>query len=227
MGKKNKSNKSEKSDKKQKKSKSSSSNNVEQVENVVEQVDEHVEITDAVDEVEVSDSNVTSQDETVSMDTPEKEIASFQILATDFAEDYKTFLTLAKKLNQDFKILVKTHNREIRTSRKFRRTRNTDKNKDPSGFNKPTLVPAKVAKLFNLEEDTMLARTVVTKMIYDYIKENKLQKEEDKRQINPDENLIDLFELKPEDELSFKSFQTHMKKLYPLKTQIASESTTV
>ena len=74
-------------------------------------------------------------------------------------------------------------------------------------------------ELFNIDKDTMLARTVVTKMIYDYIKEHKLQVEEDKRKINPDEALTDLFDLKEGDELSFKSFQTHMKKLYPSKAK--------
>ena len=60
-----------------------------------------------------------------------------------------------------------------------------------------------------------MARTVVTKMIYQYIRDKGLQNPENKRQINPDSKIRKLFQLSKEDTLSFENFQTHMKKLYP------------
>ena len=218
-------NKSSKS--KSKSSKSSSKSKKEEQPIKLEEV-EVVEVAEVVEqtvEETVSTEQVadTSSDIVSSEPNKEEEEPTFVALSAEFQAQYTQFIKLGKQLNNDFKTLVKVHNREIRSTKKFRKKRNTDKSKDPSGFNKPTLVPTKVAELFNIDKDTMLARTVVTKMIYDYIKEHKLQVEEDKRKINPDEALTDLFELKEDDELSFKSFQTHMKKLYPSK---ASKPTT-
>ena len=51
-------------------------------------------------------------------------------------------------------------------------------------------------------------------MVYDYVKENKLQDPEDKRRIFPDDSLKELFHLNDGDELHFNNFQTYMKRLY-------------
>ena len=96
-----------------------------------------------------------------------------------------------------------------------RSSRSSTEKKDPSGFNKPQAVPVEFHEQpWGCSADQELPRTVLTKMIYDYIKENSLQAEEDKRVINPDSTLRKLFHLKKDDTLEFKNFQTYMARLY-------------
>merc|ERR1711998_630007 len=64
------------------------------------------------------------------------------------------------------------------------------------------------------EQDQELPRTMLTKMVYDYVKEKGLQDPEDKRKIHPDAEIKKLFHLKEGDELHFNNFQTYMKRLY-------------
>jgi len=55
---------------------------------------------------------------------------------------------------------------------------------------------------------------MLTKMVYDYVKENTLQDPKDKRRIFPDQTIKKLFHLNDGDELHFNNFQTYMKRLY-------------
>ena len=66
--------------------------------------------------------------------------------------------------------------------------------------------------------DQEAPRTVLTKMVYDWIKENGLQTEEDRRVISTSGEagkvLRKLFHLKLDEKLEFKNFQTYMARLY-------------
>lgn len=137
-------------------------------------------------------------------------------LIEEVDEVSKTVVNGQRRLNQLYKELERAHKREVRTAKKSRRsTRNSTEKKDPSGFNKPQAVPVEFHEQpWGCSADQELPRTVLTKMIYDYIKENSLQAEEDKRVINPDATLRKLFHLRKEDTLEFKNFQTYMARLY-------------
>jgi len=137
-------------------------------------------------------------------------------LMAEVDEVSKAVLTGQRRLNQLYKELEKAHKREIRAARKSRKSsRSNGEKKDPSGFNKPQLVPIEFYEQpWGCTADQELPRTVLTKMVYDYIKENTLQAEHDKRVINPDTTLRKLFHLKVTDTLEFKNFQTYMARLY-------------
>jgi chromatin remodeling complex protein RSC6 len=81
----------------------------------------------------------------------------------------------------------------------------------PSGFAKPTLLSKELCAFLNVPEDTMLPRTQVTRKITDYVKENKLYNETDKRTIVADDVLIKLLNLSSTDTLTYFNLQTHMK----------------
>ena len=181
------------------------------VEKVIDESD------DEVASVEDVNTQVTEEvvEETVVTTSEEKVHESFDVIHARLSANIVACLKLQKQINQDQKLLIKQHNREIKLSRKNRRNKNSARRNVKSGFNKPTPVPEPVAKLFDIEEGTLLARTVVTKMIYQYIRDKGLQNPENKRQINPDSKIRKLFQLSKEDTLSFENFQTHMKKLYP------------
>ena len=187
-------------------------------------------VSDNEDHSSDIDHNSDSENEHTMAETMNEEIATEknEVIQDVVDEDTweKVFLRisetqsqiskLSKTLLRDQKLLLKLHNKEIKDTRKNRRNKNASARKDiKSGFNKPTPVPDAVAALFDIEEGTLLARTVVTKMIYKYIKDNDLQNPDDKRQIKPDKKLKKLFKLQKGDKIMFENFQTHMKKLYP------------
>merc|ERR1711991_362468 len=148
-------------------------------------------------------------------ETSVKQVETFEEVSKRFSENISDVKRLISTLYKDYQVLEKLHRREVKDARKNRRNKGSAKRDVKSGFNKPTPVPEAVAKLFDIEEGTLLARTVVTKMIYQYIKDKGLQNPENKRQINPDKKIKQLFHLQKGDTLSFENFQTHMKKLYP------------
>ena len=143
-------------------------------------------------------------------------IQSFSEILIEIDDHYKAMthlLSLVKKLTRD---LEKSHKRTVKTARKSRKkTSSSNDKKEPSGFQKPQPVPVEFYdQPWGCTADQELPRTVLTKMVYDYIKENKLQEEEDKRVIKPDETLRTLFHINEGDRLEFKNFQTYMAKLY-------------
>ena len=58
--------------------------------------------------------------------------------------------------------------------------------KQPSAFMKPVAISDTLAKIVGKGP---MARTEVTKKLWDYIKKHKLQDTKNKRMINPDQNL--------------------------------------
>ena len=69
-----------------------------------------------------------------------------------------------------------------------------------SGFNKTVKISEELAKFCNITTEQQVNRVDITRMICSYIKENKLQFEQDKRQIVPDEKLRKLLALTENDE---------------------------
>jgi chromatin remodeling complex protein RSC6 len=204
------------------KSKNNSKKQSKPVETVEVVSEDEVEEVVSEDEVEVVIDNTTND---MSGDTTETNTVvdetsadeeSFEDVLNRIAERNTEILKLQKANIRDTKTISKVHNKSIRYAKKNRRNKNSSNRKlVKSGFNKPTPVPEEIAKLFDIEEGTLLARTVVTKMVYQYIRDNELQNPENKREIRPDHKIRKLFQLTKSDKLSFENFQTHMKKLYP------------
>lgn len=113
------------------------------------------------------------------------------------------------------KVLERKYKRDVKHAKKNRRSKTDRKNKEPSGFNKPSKVPVEFyEKPWNCEEGEELPRTVLTKKVYDYIKEHDLKNQDDKRIINTDRTIRKLFHLTKDEVLQFKNFQTYMARLY-------------
>ena len=86
---------------------------------------------------------------------------------------------------------------------------------EPTGFNKRLHVPIEFCiQPWNCDESVKLARTVLTRMVYDYIKKYDLQDEANKRIIHPDSVIKNTFHLKEGDTLNFMNLQSYMAKLY-------------
>jgi len=141
---------------------------------------------------------------------------SYDVLYNALTEQISELYTNIKTIKNNLRNLEKSHKKELKMSKKYRKSKRlNNENKKPSGFNKPKPVPIEIINLLGLEKGAELPRTKITKLIYGYIKDHKLQSPEDKRTIVPDAKLKKLFSLKKDDQVTFYNIQTHIKKLYP------------
>lgn len=129
-----------------------------------------------------------------------------------FVETIQTLTTSLNKLKTEFKLLEKRVLREARSMDKVNAKRNKNKgSRAPSGFVKPASISADLAKFLGVPEDTKMARTDVTKMITSYVKEHKLQDNENGRKIVPDAKLKALLNIKSGEEVTYFNLQKYMK----------------
>ena len=143
-------------------------------------------------------------------------------LLKNFQEQIRTIRNLKKDLD-------KVHGKELKNVKKKKKSDGSNKtNKEPSGFNKPALVPDEFCEQpWGCDKGQLIPRTQLTKMVYDYIKDNNLQDPADRRIIHPDSNVKNLFHLPDGQDLEFKTFQTYMAKLYKKSKESASTETPV
>ena len=140
------------------------------------------------------------------------------------SEEFDDLLQELKVLKQSIIDMTskvsKLQKRVAKESRKGKKPhRNTSGNKN-NGFSKPVEITVELCQFLGLEKDTKIARTDVTKGITKYIKEHKLQGEEDKRVINVDAALKKLLsggekKLCADVPLTYFNLQTYLKRHYP------------
>jgi upstream activation factor subunit UAF30 len=95
--------------------------------------------------------------------------------------------------------------------------------KKPSGFAKPSKLSEDLTTFLGVAKDTELARTEVTKMINKYVKENSLQKEDNKRVLILDEKLKTIITREGDEDVTFFNLQKYMSKHF-IKEQKATET---
>jgi upstream activation factor subunit UAF30 len=108
-----------------------------------------------------------------------------------------------KNVKKKYKIMEKeTIKNKIKVSRK------------PSGFAKPTKVTSELCEFMNRTEGSEIARTDVTKALISYIEENKLQNNENKKIILPDNKLKILLGIEEQEDiiLTYFNIQKYMNK---------------
>ena len=166
--------------------------------------------------VESEDVQVEVHDEEQTEHVEEVVELTYSQLRASIVELERERAKIDREIRAKYKVLDKTHNREVKMARKNRRNTNPNREKkEPSGFNKPGPIPIEFThEPWNCDPNEEQPRTVLTKKVYEYIKNHNLQDEEDKRVIHPDKTLKKLFHLQPDDVLEFRTFQTHMAKLY-------------
>lgn len=138
-----------------------------------------------------------------------------EILA-DIDEKNQELVLAQRVVKHLYKELERSHKIEVKeASKRKKSSKNSSEKRDPSGFNAKQPVPVEFCEQpWGCTADQELPRTMLTKMVYDYVKENCLQDPKDKRRIFPDQTIKKLFYLNDGDELHFNNFQTYMKRLY-------------
>ena len=130
---------------------------------------------------------------------------------SEFGAKLTQLMAIYTAIRQDFKHLSKVVEREMKAAQKASaKKRRSSGNRQPSGFIKPTLITDELANFLGKASGTEMARTEVSKEINQYIRENKLQDENNGRIIKPDAKLKKLLKLKDSDELTYFNLQRFM-----------------
>ena len=122
-----------------------------------------------------------------------------------------------KMLTTQVKLLqrrVAKEQKELEKMTKGRRKKVLDPNKPkraPSGFAKPTYLSKELSIFLGVSEDTLLARTEVTKKITGYVKEHDLQNPANKKEIVTDQKLGNLLNVPDSETLTYFNLQRYMK----------------
>lgn len=119
---------------------------------------------------------------------------------------------LVKETVAELKGIKKEYERLKKAVDKSERKR-ANARSNPNGFAKPVPISDELCVFLSLPLNSELSRTDITRQINAYIKANKLNKEENKRFIIPDEKLRKLFQLAPGEEISYFSIQKHIAKV--------------
>lgn len=121
-----------------------------------------------------------------------------------------TFKTQITILQNQIKQLEKQMNKELTTLEK--KTVKVKKTRKPSGFAKSSKISDELCQFMSVPTGSEMARTEVTKYIVDYIKTKNLQKEENKKYINPDNNLKNLLGVSDDDNVTYFNIQKYMNR---------------
>lgn len=131
-------------------------------------------------------------------------------------EVYKNELKVKKTSEQNvslLKFLTTLKNDTFKALKlKTRNVSTTDKNN--SGFMKPVSVSDELRSFIDINNDDPITRVLITQKLCQYIKENNLQKPEDKREIIPDEKMKKLFDIQPNEseKLTYYSMQRRVQR---------------
>jgi len=102
-----------------------------------------------------------------------------------------------KTLRSQVVAALKQHKQDLaalqKTVDKAQKRRSANPKRKPSGFAVPTFLSKELSSFLNIAEGTMMPRPQVTRMIYTYVRDHKLQDEKDKRLINVNQELSGLF----------------------------------
>ena len=107
---------------------------------------------------------------------------------------------------------IQKHAKKAMKSKK-KNKRNVRKNTANSGFLKPVKLSPELFKFTGWDDDKLYTRVDVTKYICAYIKDNDLQKPEDRRIINPDKKLLKILKYDPkrDGDLTYFKIQSFIK----------------
>lgn len=137
-------------------------------------------------------------------------MSKLNALMVDFSARLHQNQMQSNSIRNDFKVLEKQLQKELKTLAKSGRRNKKTTTRSPSGFVKPTLISDDLAAFLNKEKGIQMARTDVTREINAYIREHNLQDKQNGRRIIADQKLTRLLNLQTNDELTYFNLQKYM-----------------
>ena len=123
-----------------------------------------------------------------------------------------TFRQSITALQTQIRGLEKSVRKEMKSLQKEAAKNRNKGNRRPSGFAKPSKVSAELCTFMKKDAGTEIARTEVTQYLIQYIKDNGLQFEGNKKIIVPDATLKKLLSVKEGEEVTYFNLQRLMNK---------------
>tara|TARA_B110000967_G_C18637801_1_gene436908 strand:+ start:70 stop:678 length:609 start_codon:yes stop_codon:yes gene_type:complete len=140
-----------------------------------------------------------------------------------------TFRHSITALQSQIRGLEKSVRKEIKSLQKEAAKNRNKGNRRPSGFAKPSKVSSELCSFMNKDPGTEIARTEVTQFLIQYIKDNQLQFEANKKIIIPDKTLKKLLNVKDGDEVTYFNLQRlmniHFIKAIPTTNTVSASQT--
>jgi hypothetical protein len=127
----------------------------------------------------------------------------------DFNKNFQEWTNFGNALKNNVKTIAKISSRVSKNADKSSKRKKNAKSR-PSGFEKPTLISDELAVFFGRDIGTLMARTDVSKQIHEYVVQQKLQNEKNRRIIHPDAKLKKLLNVN-NDELTYFNLQKYLK----------------
>ena len=109
---------------------------------------------------------------------------------------------------------MKKQEKELRKLKKEMIPESERKVRTPSGFAKPTYLSPGLCEFLGIPTNEELARTEVTKRVLQYVKDNKLQNETERRVINMDDKLHKLLNPEENEKVTYFTIQKLLKVHY-------------
>lgn len=151
-------------------------------------------------------------DTTVENSTPPNVNEEIHAQFMEVVQTLSTFKTTISTLSTQIKNLERNVKKNIKRLEKEGKKNKNKGNRKASGFAVPTKISKDLCKFMGVKEGTQLARTEVTKYIIQYIKDNKLPDETNKKIIKPNNKLKSLLKLEKNDEVTYFNLQKYMNK---------------
>ena len=115
-------------------------------------------------------------------------------------------------LQNQIRGLEKGVKREVKNLKKEATRTKPKGNRKPSGFAKPTKISDELCEFMKKNIGAKVARTEVTQYLIEYIKQNNLQKSDNRKIIEPNSELKTLLGVQDKDEVTYFNLQRHMNK---------------
>lgn len=153
-------------------------------------------------EAEAASTEVASSEKMSSARKLAEELASLKkLMAERSSLDSKFKATIASINKASDKLIKEEAKRSIRK-------KNTQTSK--GGFNSPVYISDALADFMSVARGTVVTRNVVNKFLHDYVTNNNLRKEGDKRLWVYDQALFTLLGKSAADEIGYFNLQTHL-----------------
>ncbi len=123
-----------------------------------------------------------------------------------------SFISQITMLQNQVRALEKTVGKQMRTYAREAKKNKNKGNRKPSGFAVPTKISDELCEFMNKPKGSTAARTEVTQYIIKYIKDNKLQWNENRKVIKPNTPLKNLLAVKQNEEVTYFNIQRFMNK---------------
>lgn len=158
-----------------------------------------------MDTMQVSDKHVPSQPERIDIN----------LQFASITQKLTTFKSNIGDLQQELKMLEKNIKKDVKETKKTDTIKLTKPLEKNIGFDNHEKITDELFNFMKLSTDVKTStRNIVTKYITDYIQINKLQDMSDRKRINANKELIELFNLGENESLTFFNLHKNINKLF-------------